>query len=71
MNVFTQSIVDQGLVVAPAGGVNLVTKPGQDVVVDANGDAGLSRRRRVKCSPFTLAEVLFLFHSLSLICLAL
>lgn len=56
LNVFTQGIVDQGLIVAPAGSIDLAAKPGQDIVVDADGNTGLSGRRRVKCSTFSPAE---------------
>src|SRR5450631_4799887 len=41
-----QRIVDQRLIVPSAGRVDLVTKPLEQIVVEANRDAGLARGRR-------------------------
>ena len=48
MNVFAQSIIDHGLVVASPGSIDPVAKPGKYVIVYADCDASLSRRSRVQ-----------------------
>ena len=45
LDVLPESLVHQGMVAAAAGGVHAGAKPVEDLVVDADGDPCLSRRR--------------------------
>ena len=61
-DVFPEREVDERLVVAAPRGVDSLAKPGEHVVVEANGDAGLSRGNRQNTAPLTPAEVVLLLH---------
>jgi hypothetical protein len=45
LDVLAQSVIDQGLIVAAAGFVNLATKPVENLVVQTDRDAALAARR--------------------------
>lgn len=68
LDIFTQGVVDQRLVVAAARGMHLVTKPLQDVVIDPDRDARLAMHYRIDGATRSLAEVIGCFHRWSSYC---
>lgn len=65
LNVFPKRIIDKRLIATTAGSMNLFSEPIQNIVVKANRDSGLARRRWNNRSPFSLTKVVLLFHVLS------
>src|SRR3989304_8426256 len=61
-NELLERIVDQRLVVASAGLVDLPTEPVENVVIDSNGDARLAFGGFDHRAPFRFAEVVVLAH---------
>src|SRR5882757_6691933 len=62
LNEGPEGIVDLGLVVPASCQVGLLSKPVEHVVVEANGDAGLARRRRHNGAASGVGEVVVLTH---------
>lgn len=50
------------LVVAATGGIDPVAEPAEDIVVDPNGDPGLTRRGREDRAALAFAEVVVPLH---------
>ena len=67
----SQSSVDQCLVTPAASSVDLGSKGLEDIVVNANRDACLSRRYLENSSSFALSEIVFSFHDLALVAVTL
>ena len=61
-DVFTQRVVDQRLVVAATCTIHDVLKMLDNVVIETNRDASLSRRRRHNGTASGLAEIVFPLH---------
>src|ERR1019366_2438166 len=61
-DVLAERRVDEVLVAPAAGGVNLLPEPPEDVLVQANRDSGLAARHGDDRTPFSLTEVVFVFH---------
>jgi len=53
----SKRVVDESLVVGAADGVCLIPKSGQDVFIEANGDAGLAGSRRKGEATFGIREI--------------
>jgi hypothetical protein len=62
VHVLSQSDIDESLVVTAAGCMDLPLEPFDEVIVQTNGDASLSRRHRNHRTPLSLAEVVFFSH---------
>jgi hypothetical protein len=63
LDIVAEDVVDEGLVVAAACEVNLLAKPIEDVVVEADGDASFVGGEGADWASFALAEVVVGFHS--------
>jgi hypothetical protein len=62
LDIVAEDVVDEGLVVAAACEVHLLAKPVEDVVVEADGDAGFVGGEGADWAAFALAEVVVGFH---------
>jgi hypothetical protein len=61
-DVFTQCIVDQGLIVATSRAVHHSLKMLDNIIVEPNGDSSLSRSRGHDRTAPSLAEIILPFH---------
>jgi hypothetical protein len=63
LDVFPEGAIDHRLITAAALGVNLVTKPIKDLVIQPYRDPGFPGRRRKQGASLAFAEVIEFFHS--------
>ena len=63
LDVFYECAIDHCLITAAALGVNLVTKPIKDLVIQPYCDPGFPGRRRKQGDSLAFAEVIEFFHS--------
>ncbi len=61
-NVGPQRQVDESLLIATTRGMNLGSKPFQNVVIDPNRDSGLARRGGQNCPSLRLSEIVLFLH---------
>ena len=67
-DVLPERRIDEGLVVAAAGSMDLILERLQDILVDPDRDPGLPGGKRDDRAAPCLAEVVFLSHSCSSYC---
>src|ERR1035437_2866712 len=67
-NVLEESRIDKGLIVAPAGCMDLRFEPGKDGIIEPNGDARLRGRKGINRSTLGSAEIVFALHNCSSYC---
>src|SRR3989441_327640 len=67
-HVLAKRRVDRRLIASAAGGVDSLAEPCQDVVVQADRDACLTRLCGKDCAPASSAEVILLLHRYSSYC---
>ena len=61
-NMLPKSIIDQALMVSPAGQAYLLPKPVDKIVIEPDRDSGLALGHLHDGSAFCVAEVVFTFH---------
>jgi hypothetical protein len=61
-NMLPKSIIDQALMVSPAGQAYLLPKPVDKIVIEPDRDSGLALGYLHGGSAFCVAEVVFTFH---------
>jgi hypothetical protein len=62
LDIVAEDVVDEGLIVSATCEMNLLAKPVEDVVVEADGDAGFVGAEGSNRAAFALAEVVGGFH---------
>jgi hypothetical protein len=65
-NVLAQGVIHQGLVVASPRCVHLSAKPVQNLVIDPDGNAGLTGGQGINSSPYAFAKIIVFLHSSTL-----
>src|SRR5512138_1043459 len=65
-DMLTQGIVDQGLVIATTGRMDLLPEPSEYVVIDPDRDSCFPRRCLDRGTSFASPEIIFSFHQQSL-----
>jgi hypothetical protein len=60
--VLSQHLVDDTLVVAAASAFDLIPEPGQDFVIETDGDARFAFRDGNDSAAFGLTEIVFTLH---------
>jgi len=61
-DVLAQGFVDQRLVVAAAGFVDLMTEPVENIVIEPDGDPGFPLGNREHRAALAFAEIVFTLH---------
>jgi hypothetical protein len=64
LNMLAEDFVEQGLVVSAARLLDLVAEPGEDLVIDSDGDAGFPSADRNHRAALRITEIVFTFHGL-------
>ena len=67
LNVLTQSMIDECLIVAAARRMHFFAKPIQDIIIESNRDPRLATGHRVNRATLACAEIIFVFHGLAFV----
>jgi hypothetical protein len=62
LDVFSQGVIDQGLIAPSTGTMDLLPEPVQNISINSYGNPGLSRSRVGHRTLSGIAEIIFLFH---------